>query len=407
MNIKFVILGSDENAYGFSRVIYNTYKIKPLILCSRVLYPMMHSKIVEIKQIKDFDKESVFIENLIKISTKLKSITKNLILIICSDSYMEYVTKNSDLLENLYLNKFNKYSLLKEFITKDKFYKLCDKYNLKYPKTLVITKNQRKDITKLNKFTYPLILKPNNSNSSEYLHASFENKKKVYLIKNETELISTINNIETSNYNDNLILQEYIKGNDSNNIVINAYSDTTSKVRMISLARPVLEEYHPKVLGNYAVIISQIGYHKLMDNVIKFLESVKYVGFSNFDFKYNPVDKEYYCFEINYRQGRSSYFLNESGINLAKLITDDLIYHKKESIIYPTKKILWLNIPYILTQKYIKDKTIKEEIKSLKKKGEVYHTLYEKNDMSLKRYLHLKKVYASKILQYKKYFINK
>lgn len=407
MSIKFVILGSDENAYGMSRVIYKTYKEKPLVLCSRILYPTMFSKIVDIKVIENFDTESVCIKSLINVGETLKKTTKNIILIPCSDSYMEYVVKNQDLLSGLFLNKFISYNLLKSFITKDKFYNLCDKYKLRYPKSVIIKESDRLDILKKIHFKYPLILKPNNSNSSEYLHAEFPNKKKVFLIKSETELIQTVNNINKSNYKDNLIVQEFIKGDDTNNLVINAYSSTDGKVRMMGIGRPVLEEYHPKVLGNYAAIISEVGYKEVMNDVKKFLENIKYVGFSNFDFKYNEIDKKYYCFEINYRQGRSSYFLNECGVNLIELLTDDLVYKKRKDIIYPTKKILWLNVPYIVIKKYINNTKVLEEISELKNKKEVYHTLFDKEDLSLIRYINLKKVYFSKTRQYKKYFIKK
>lgn len=407
MSIKFVILGSDENAYGMSRVIYKTYKEKPLVLCSRILYPTMFSKIVDIKVIENFDTESVCIKSLINVGETLKKATKNIILIPCSDSYMEYVVKNQDLLSGLFLNKFISYNLLKSFITKDKFYNLCDKYKLRYPKSVIIKESDRLDILKKIRFKYPLILKPNNSNSSEYLHAEFPNKKKVFLINSETELIQTVNNINKSNYKDNLIVQEFIKGDDTNNLVINAYSSTDGKVRMMGIGRPVLEEYHPKVLGNYAAIISEVGYKEVMNDVKNFLENIKYVGFSNFDFKYNEIDKKYYCFEINYRQGRSSYFLNECGVNLIELLTDDLVYKKRKDIIYPTKKILWLNVPYIVTKKYINNTKVLEEISELKNKKEVYHTLFDKKDLSLIRYINLKKVYFSKTRQYKKYFIKK
>ena len=340
MSIKFVILGSDENAYGMSRVIYKTYKEKPLVLCSRILYPTMFSKIVDIKVIENFDTESVCIKSLINVGETLKKTTKNIILIPCSDSYMEYVVKNQDLLSGLFLNKFISYNLLKSFITKDKFYNLCDKYKLRYPKSVIIKESDRLDILKKIHFKYPLILKPNNSNSSEYLHAEFPNKKKVFLIKSETELIQTVNNINKSNYKDNLIVQEFIKGDDTNNLVINAYSSTDGKVRMMGIGRPVLEEYHPKVLGNYAAIISEVGYKEVMNDVKKFLENIKYVGFSNFDFKYNEIDKKYYCFEINYRQGRSSYFLNECGVNLIELLTDDLVYKKRKDCLCRITKTL-------------------------------------------------------------------
>ena len=61
----------------------------------------------------------------------------------------------------------------------------------------------------------------------------------------------------------------------------------------------------------------------------------------------------------------------------------------------------------MVTKKYINNTKVLEEISELKNKKEVYHTLFDKEDLSLIRYINLKKVYFSKTRQYKKYFIKK
>jgi len=402
-----VILGSDENAYGISRSYYEKYKTKPLLLCGRILPPVMHSNIVDIKVIEKFDEEKTAIKNIIEIGVNLKKEYEKLILVPCSDWYMQICIKNRKKLEAIYENCFIDETTLNSFITKDKFYNLCEKYNLKYPSTIICKKEDRNKIYNKITFKYPIVLKPNNSNSSEYLHAKFKNKKKVYILNSLNELKETINNIG-SNYKDNLIIQEFVKGDDTNNIVINAYSNKHGKVTAISLGRPVLEEYHPKTIGNYAVIISSPGYNELFYKIKKFLESINYKGFSNFDLKYDEEKKEYYVFEINYRQGRSSFFVNESGLSMIDLLVDDLIYDKvTKNIKMLDKKILWLNVPISVATKYIKNKEINSEVKKLIKDKKEVHTLIYDKDMSPMRWILINKLYLSKIKQYKDYFIEK
>ena len=62
-----IILGSDENAYGQSRLFNEVYNIKPLLCCTRQLVPTSNSKLFTIKKIQDFDKDSIFPSALLEV----------------------------------------------------------------------------------------------------------------------------------------------------------------------------------------------------------------------------------------------------------------------------------------------------------------------------------------------------
>lgn len=405
---KIVLLGSDDNVYGISRSAYEEYGITSTSLGYGHLVPTRFSSIIDVNVIEDFNKEKECIKAIVEYGKQLKESYEKLILVPCSDWYMEVCIKNRDKLKGIYENVFNDYELLQSFITKDKFYELCDKYNLRYPKTIICSYKDRKDIHKKIDFEYPIVLKPNNSNSNEYLYCEFPNKKKVFIINSEEELIETINNINTSTYKDNLIIQEFIPGDDTHNRVINCYSDTSGKVRMMSLGRPILEEYAPGLMGNYAAIISEPGNHEVFHGIKNLLESIHYKGFSNFDLKYNEKTKEYYLFEINYRQGRSSFSVNAAGVSLAKLLVDDLVNnHFDKDIVYPNKKVLWVNVPEEVVLEYVRNPEVLEEVKKLIKEDKVIHTLFYDKDLSEEREEKMLKHYAVKKEQYQKYFIEK
>ena len=85
-----------------------------------------------------------------------------------------------------------------------------------------------------------------------------------------------------------------------------------------------------------------------------FLEGIGYVGFANFDMKYDHRDGTYKLFEMNLRQGRSSYFVTAAGSNLAKWLMDDVIYHKEKPCTVATNKVLWTIIPEKIIFQYVK-----------------------------------------------------
>lgn len=405
---KFVLLGSDDNVYGMSRSCFDKYGVTTIAYGMGHLVPTRFSSIVEVNQIEDFNKDDVLINTIVENGKKLKEDYEKLILIPCLDYYMETCIKYQNKLKGIYENSFISYDLLQNFITKDKFYELSDKYGIKYPKTIICKYEDRDEIHKKIDFEYPIILKPNNSLSSEYLYCEFPEKSKVFYINTEEELIKIIKNINSSTYKDNLIIQEFIKGDDTCNRVINCYSDQNGKVKMMAFGRPILEEYTPGSLGNYAAIISEVGYHPIFDKVKNMLESIGYKGFSNFDIKYDEQRDEYYFFELNYRQGRSSFFVNEAGVSMAQLLVDDLVYNKEDDEIkYPTKKILWLNVPEDVVLKYVTNESVLNEVNELIDSKNFTHTLYYDKDASPERIDKMNKHYDVKRTQYEEYFIKK
>ena len=105
-----------------------------------------------------------------------------------------------------------------------------------------------------------------------------------------------------------MIIQNFIPGDDTFMRVLTCYSDQTGKVRLMCLGHVLLEEHTPHGIGNHAVIITEHN-KELEEQFQKLLDGMGYVGFSNFDIKFDQRDGKYKVFEINTRQGRSNYYV--------------------------------------------------------------------------------------------------
>ena len=401
-----VILGSDENAYGMARAFHEKYNIKSLIMTKQVYVACRYSKIIDIVLIADLDDEKIFAENIARIAKEKSKEYENLILVPCSDRYIELAAKNKDLISKYFCNKFIPDELLQRFVTKEKFYEICGEYDLAYPKTIICEKKDRLNILDKLPFDFPIIVKANNSNSYDFLHSKFEGKKKVFFVDSKEEYIDIINKMNASDYNDNLIIQDFISGDDTKMRVLNCYSDNNGKVKLMCLGQPVIEEYSPLALGNYAAIMTDFD-QDIFDKIKKFLEAIKYTGFSNFDMKFDPKSGGYKLFEINPRQGRSSFFMTSAGYNLAEFLVDNCVYERNHDIVYAGNNRLWLTVPKKIIYDYVENQEILDRAKKLIKEKKYAYTLLYKKDMSPKRFLRIKLYYHRHIKEYKRYFFKK
>ena len=401
-----IIIGSDENAYGMARAFHEKYDIISTIICKQVYRATRYSKIVEIRLIDNLDEENIFIKNIVKIAEeKLKDFEK-LILVPCADRYIELVAKNQSIIEKYFCNKFISDDLLQRFVTKEKFYQICGEYNIAYPKTVICEKQDRFRILENLRFDFPIIVKPNNSNSYDYLHSTFEGKKKVFFVKTKEEYIDIIYKMNESDYNGNLIIQESVSGDDTLMRVLTCFSDNSGKVKLMCLGQPVIEEYAPLALGNYGAIMTDYN-QEIFDKIKAFLEDIQYVGFSNFDMKFDRRSGEYKLLDLNPRQGRSSFFITSAGYNLAGFLVDNCVYEKNPDAVYANTDRLWLSVPKCIIYKYVENQEVLDRAKRLIKEKKYMYTLPYKKDMSLKRFLLVKLIYHKHIKDYKKYFFKK
>ena len=396
-----VLLGSDINVYGMARSFHEAYGCHSVAIGKGVLGVCKNSKIVKVEVIEpNLEDDKIFVQTLVDFAKRYPD--KTLLLVPCGDNYIKYLVRNQNALKNLYRFECIDEALLMRLSLKESFYQVCEEHGFTFPKTDICSCHDYKD--KQLDFDFPVIIKP--SNSVAYWNCDFPHKKKVFVAENRSEFDAILNAIYGSSYQDHLILQEYIPGDDSHMRVMNCFCGKDKKVKLISLGSALLEEHSPQGIGSYAAIIN--GYDKELSMQMKnFLEDIGYIGFANFDMKLDPRDGKYKLFEMNLRPGRSSYFVTAGGCNIAKWLADDVIYGKDTGLTIADSIVLWTLIPKRIIFKYVSDPALKKQAKSLIRSGKLIHSYWYKNDRSFKRYIAYIRNQLNYFEKYGKYFNNK
>ncbi|UQS86732.1 carboxylate--amine ligase [Nicoliella spurrieriana] len=407
-----ILLGSDFNCYGMARSLYEKYG-KPVKAYAEIqLAPTRFTKIVDLELIPGFSEDPQWIQAMRKLKQQYANHSEPVILIGCGDGYAELISKHKDELSDVFVCPYVDYDLIRQLNSKENFYRTCDKYNLPYPKTKIISKAMYESTTPIEQpFGYPVALKP--TNSVEWLDVHFEGRKKAFVIKSAAEFNDIVGKIYDNGYTSDLILQDFIPGDDSNMRVLNAYVDKHHHVKMMCLGHPLLEDCAPSAIGNYVAIIPE--YNQTIYNQIQtFLEAIEFTGYANFDMKYDVRDGSFKLFEINLRQGRSSFFVTLNGYNLADWVVQDYAFDSlsDQAPVYanqdPAKYYLWLGVSVAVFKQYAKDNAEKQAALKLIDQNQYGTTFWYSKDRNLKRWALMKWMFHNYSKNFAKYFaINK
>ena len=400
--IQPVLIGGDINAYSVARAFHEEYGVVSIAIAKMKLGATNHSRIIDFYIDEDLTDEEHFIDSMIELGNDLKEEGKTPILIGTKDDYVDLIIKTKDKLKDIFVIPYIDEDLKEKLMNKEEFYKLCDEMGVDYPKTHILSKDMEIDDFSL---MYPIIIKP--SNPVLFWSDRFEGMEKVYIVKNKKEFIKVVRLIYSTYYDDNLIIQEYIEGDDTNIWTPTFYSDRDNKVKMMAMGHVLLEEHVPTAIGNDAAIIMEYKEEPL-EKIKTFLEKIGFTGFANCDMKYDKRDGKYKIFEVNVRQGRSNYSVTASCANIAKLLVEERVMMKDIPLVKQSKEIYWHLIANSIVLKYVKDEEIKEKVRKLIEEKKDVHTfdyVYDLKD-NMKRSIYIMLYKVNHILKYKKYMEN-
>lgn len=399
MNKKFIplLFAGDINVVSVARAFHEQYGIVSSCYGKYPTGPCMDSKIIDYKANEKADQQDTFLQLVNEFAAKHSD--KTVLVIGCGDSYVQLASANKNNFPENVIAPYIDVNLMNDLIHKEKFYAMCERVGVDYPTTYVHKKDMGLDVTA--PFEGRYVVKP--SNGIEYWRHPYDTQKKVYIEDTWQDVIRVLGDIYGSGYDDSVIIQNFIPGDDTYMHVLTNYSDKNGQVKMMCLGHVLLEEHTPHGLGNHAVIITEKN-EKLQAQFKALLEDIGYVGFSNFDIKYDQRDGKYKVFEINTRQGRSNYYVTSAGANIAKLLVEDLIEDKPLDLHIVDNEHMFTVVPKKVAFTHIKPEEYRERMKKLYAEGKVSNPLLYKADTSFIRKLRVFKNMHRHHANFKKYY---
>lgn len=376
-----VLIGADMNCYTLARAFHEAYGVESHAFGRWAMGDTMYSRFVRVTLVPDIDNPETLRSTVTAFAREHADAT--CVVMGCTDDYASLLMELRDALPANCIAPYITPALRDTLVNKADFYRLCDRYEIPYPKTFCV--QQALCAAELSEealgFSYPIIVKP--SSSILYWKHPFDGMKKVYVAADAAQTADILAQIYGAGYPDKVILQDRIPGDDSFMHVLTAYADKNGKVKMMCLGHVGLEEHTPKALGNHAAIITEYN-EPLMTKLKAFLEEIGYTGYANFDIKFDTRDQTYRVFEINLRQGRSNYYVTGAGYNLARYVVEDRVLDKDLGpCVLNEKETFWHSVPRAVVYRYVKDPAFVAQAKALVKAGKETTSFGCRYDLSL------------------------
>ncbi len=390
-----LLFGGDINVYSVARAFHEAYGVRSVAYGKYPSFPCYGSAIIDYRVCPDNESDEAFLRNVRSAAAEFSHQT--VILLGCGDSYVQLAARYRDQLPENVAAPYIGEELLNTLINKEKFYQLCDEHNIDHPATFIYDKSMGHDFTL--PWGPPYIAKP--ADSVAYWACGDHSLAKVYICQSWEELLDSLDHVYSAGYADHMVLQEFIPGDDSYMRVLTSYSDRGGRVTTMCLGHVLLEEHSPHGIGNHAVILTDCD-QELEEKMKALLEDIGFVGFSNFDIKYDQRDGRYKAFEINCRQGRSNYYVTGAGHSIARLLVEDLVEGKELPFQMTENRSLWRMVPRKVAFKFT-PRQYHQEMRALIRAGADSHSLVYTGDGSLKRRMRVWKNHLGNIKRFDQY----
>ena len=265
----------------------------------------------------------------------------------------------SEMKDDYYFVMANR-EVAEKLVIKTKFYESLIENNVPYPKVFV-PRGIRELETLSKEFEYPIFIRPSMSQ-----HFSTLFRKKGFVANSYQELHRYFS--IASKYKIDVMLQEIVPGPDTNQYGISGFFNKQSKPSAF-FAYHRLKSW-PLSFGNSSLMesVSLTELPILKETIVRYLESLRYYGIMDAEFKLDPRDNRFKLLEINARSWWQNSFPTKCGLNIVFKAYLDAIGEETEYSEAYSIGLKWIEfVSYVRSSIFDKKITQLDWIKSLKR----------------------------------------
>jgi predicted ATP-grasp superfamily ATP-dependent carboligase len=281
-------------------------------------------------------------EFLDRISEVGQRLGRRAILIPTSDETAQFVVDHAEALGRSFIFPRNDPGMIGRLVSKKGMYQLALEHGVPTPVTLFpeCLDDVRAFIPKI---TFPVMLKGIFGNR---LHA--QGKDKMVVVHSPAELIERYRAMEDPEL-PNLMLQEYIPGDDDQIYIFNGYFDRESRC-LASFTGHKIRQF-PVHTGCASLGICRSN-EEVARTTIRFMKAIGYQGILDIGYRYDPRDGQYKVLDANPRVGQAfRLFVAENDMDVVKSLYLDLTGQDQFPIV-PREGRRWLIEDFDLISSY-------------------------------------------------------
>ncbi|MBY4797068.1 hypothetical protein K6V98_01650 [Collinsella sp. AGMB00827] len=395
-----VVLGADILGYTFVREFHSLYGLTSIVLAEADVKATSSSRFSDYRILgSSIEDEDFLISYLTELGKEIEREGRLGIIVGSGDWYARLLSEHKAELEPWFVIPYISFDLLDRLTQKEYFYRLCEELNIPYPETHLFDCSDPDAEIPAESFRYPLIAKP--SNSALYHYAEFPGKKKIFEVETPSELKEIFEAMKASSYDRELIVQDFIPGDDDGLRTISVFTDAEGDAVMTCSGRVVLQDHSPLAIGNPVVILSERVEPAIAD-ACRLLKHVEYRGFANIDVKFDPRDGTYRFFEVNTRPGRNSFYVTLGGVDFVRLIVEEFVLGGVVHGGDATDEFAYACVPPMVVRRTVKDVDLRERTLAMYRSGKASFPLFYAPDSLVQRFW-AATMYFNQIRKFKRY----
>ena len=226
-----VVVGGDILAYSYVRELHRAFGIEnTIVLATQNIKMLSESRFTDYRLEPHIHEQEGLYNALERIAQEVHGAhpEKTLLILGCDDCHARMLSQGKQRLQDLgYVVPYIDFPLLDDITQKRRFYEICEELDIPFPETWYFDCGNGPDELPVDEFPYPLIAKPSNSAQFQDAEPSIEGWRKIYEIESPEELAQVWRSIRTSDYNNLLVLQDFIPGGDDAIRTLTTFSDAS------------------------------------------------------------------------------------------------------------------------------------------------------------------------------------